>query len=266
VESGDELVRDSGSRVSLGDSVSAGAIAVGVSGNIGGDSVSSVEKSGVGVSTPLAETLGGPGNEAGGGTGMASDSGESSVSIGVGVSSIGVSSVVGAVKEGGVSLSISRSLAVQVQVSRSGGGSNLSSQTIGGGGQSIGVGVSSIGVGETGVSVSSVKESGISLGLGISGPLAIGISGSAAEAGGLAVGGGHSWPVRVGIEQSRGVTVDSSVGLGRDGDSGASNNLREREVSGGHFLVVLFKKLILATTVGAGLFFSYFSSLNTTTG
>ena len=204
MESGDELVRDSGSRVSLGDSVSAGAIAVGVSGNIGGDSVSSVEKSGVGVSTPLAETLGGPGNEAGGGTGVASDSGESSVSIGVGVSSIGV--------------------------------------------------------GETGISVSSVKESGISLGLGISGPLAIGISGSAAEAGGLAVGGGHSRPVGVGIEQSRGVTVDSSVGLGRDGDSGTSNNLRERKVSGGHLLVVLFKKLILATTVGAGLFFSYFRS------
>ena len=73
----------------------------------------------------------------------------------------------------------------------------------------------------------SVASIAVSISLGISGPLAIGVSGSAAKAGGLAVGGGHSGPVGVGIEQSRSVSVDSSVGLSRDGDSGASNNLRE---------------------------------------
>ena len=225
VEPGDELVGDGGAGVSLGDAVSAWAIAIGVSGDIGGNSVSSIKKGGVSLSAPLAKTLGGSGNEGSSGTGVGSDTGKT-ISVSVGVSSIGVGSgvSVSSVEESGISLSISRPLAVQVQVSRGGGGSNLSSQSIGGG-QAIGVGVSSIGVGDTGVSVSSVKESGIGLSLGISGPLAIDI-GSASVAGGLAVGGGHSGPVGVGIEQSRSVSQVSSVGLSRDGDSGASNNLR----------------------------------------
>ena len=218
------------SGVSLGNGVSRGAIAVGVSGDIGTIAVCSEKESGVSISRPLAKTLGRPGNEGGGSSGVGSDSGKT-VSVSVGVSSIGVGSSVSvsSVQKGGVSLSISisRPLAIQVQVARGGGGSDLSGEAIGGT-ETIGVGVSSIGVGES-VSVSSVEESGISLSLGISGPLAI--VGSASIAGGLAVGGAHTGPVGVGVEEGGGVAQISSLSLSRDSDSSASNNLREeREV------------------------------------
>ena len=220
------------SGVSLGNGVSRGAIAIGVSGDIGAIAVCSEKEGGVSISRPLAKTLGRPGNEGGGGSGVGSDSGKT-VSVSVGVSSIGVGSSVSvsSVQKGGVSLSISisRPLAIQVQVARGGGGSDLSGEAIGGT-ETIGVGVSSIGVGES-VSVSSVEESGISLSLGISGPLAIEVSGSASIAGGLAVGGAHSRPVGVGVEEGRSVAQVSSLSLSRDSDSSASNNLREeREV------------------------------------
>ena len=232
MQSGDGLVGAGVSGVSLGNGVSRGAIAVGVSGDEGTIAVCSVKEGGVGISRPLAETLGRPGNEGGGGSGVTSDSGKT-VSVSVGVSSIGSVGVgtvsVSSVQKGGVGLSlgISRPLAVQVQVSRGGGGGDLSGEAIGGT-ETIGIGVSSIGVGES-VSVSSVQEGGISLSLGVSGPLAIGVSGSASVAGGLAVGGAHSRPVGVGVEEGRGVAQVSSLSISRDGDSSASNNLREEK-------------------------------------
>ena len=214
------------SGVSLGNGVSRGAIAVGVSGDIGTIAVCSEKESGVSISRPLAKTLGRPGNEGGGGSGVSGDSGKT-VSVSVGVSSVGVGSSVSvsSVQKGGISLSISISgpLAVQVQVSRGNGGGD---GAIGSIGESVSV---SVGVGS--VSVSSVEESGISLSLGISGPLAIEVSGSASIAGGLAVGGAHSRPVGVGVEEGRSVAQVSSLSLSRDSDSSASNNLREeREV------------------------------------
>ena len=214
MEPGDGLERGSGTGVSLGDSISRGAIAIGVSGDVGGDSVGSVQEGG--VSGPLAETLGGPGHEGGGGTGVAGDTvSVSSVAIG------GVSVSVSSVEKGGVSLGVSGPLAVQVQVS---GGDRGGHRAIGSVGKAVSVSSITIGGG-----VGSVEKSSISLGLGLSGPLAV--VGSAPVAGGLAVGGGHAGPVGVGVQEGGSVAVDSSVGLSRDSDSGASNNLREREVS-----------------------------------
>ena len=224
MQSGDGLVGAGESGVSLGDGVSRGAIAVGASGHEGAIAVGSEKESGVSISRPLAKTLGRPGNEGGGSSGVGSDSGKT-VSVSVGVSSVGVggSVSVSSVQKGGISLGISISgpLAVQVQVSRGNGGGD---GAIGSIGESVSV---SVGVGS--VSVSSVEESGISLSLGISGPLAI--VGSASIAGGLAVGGAHSRPVGVGVEEGRSVAQVSSLSLSRDSDSSASNNLREeREV------------------------------------
>merc|ERR1712232_382194 len=88
------------SRVKLANSVSRRSIAVsGVShGHIGSISVRVSEISWLGISAPLAKSLGAPGHEGGGGSGVSSHSGQT---VSVAVSRVAVSIGVGTVQVGG---------------------------------------------------------------------------------------------------------------------------------------------------------------------
>ena len=89
-----------------GRSVPVGGVRHGHEGSI---SIGVGEVAGLGISAPLADTLGGPGHEGGGSSGVSSNSRQTvSVAVGVGVA---VSVPVGSVEVGGVSLSISAPLA-----------------------------------------------------------------------------------------------------------------------------------------------------------
>merc|ERR1739842_33170 len=76
--------------MTLTNGVSRRSIAVGGVGHWGeGVRVGSVEVSWLGVSAPLAQSLGAPGNEGGGGSGVSSNSGQAvSVAVGVAVGSV----------------------------------------------------------------------------------------------------------------------------------------------------------------------------------
>ena len=190
--------------MALTDGVAGRSVAVGGVGHWG-EGVGVGEVSWLGVSAPLAETLGAPGHEGGGGSGVSGNSGQT---VPVAVSGVSVGSVVvGGIQVGGVSLGISAPLAVVVAVA------------VGG------VAVGSVAKTVSGVSVG-VTVVGISLGLSLSAPLAIEVSGPAAVAGGADSWGAHSGPVGVGVVQSWSIGQVAGVGLGLagdDGDNGSSN-------------------------------------------
>ena len=128
-----------------GRSVSVGGVRHGHEGSI---SIGVGEVAGLGISAPLADTLGRPGHEGGGSSGVSGNSRQTvSVAVGVGVAK---SVPVGSVEVGGVSLSISAPLASAAEASGLAEG--------GGHSRPVGVGVVEGGVG-------SVEVARVGLGL-----------------------------------------------------------------------------------------------------
>merc|ERR1719412_347177 len=148
VEPGHRLEGGCSSRVKLTNSITRRSISVGgVShGDVRSKSVGVGEVSRLSISAPLAETLGAPGHEGGGGSWVGSNSGQS-VSVAVGWVAVGVGVAVGSIEVGWVSLSISLGLSLMEAVDRLVAGSGERSSVAGGVVRSVEVGVGSIEVG-----------------------------------------------------------------------------------------------------------------------
>merc|ERR1739842_240425 len=193
--------------MTLTNGVSRRSIAVGGVGHWGETVGVRVGKvSWLGVSAPLAESLGAPGNEGGGGSWVSGNSGQTvSVPVVVG-SSVGV----GSVEVASISLGLSLVETMNGLVAGSRERSSVARGVV----RSV-----------CGVTVMTIES--ISLWLSISAPLAIEVAGSAAKAGGADSWSAHSGPVGVGVVESWVGSIEiPGVGLslaGGDGDNGSSN-------------------------------------------